>query len=50
MSLLDYAWNADQESRLNELEKKVETLQKQNDLLYEWVMYFVKQMNIETSE
>jgi len=47
MSLFEFVWDADQESQISDLKKRVEELERQNKLLYEWVLFFAKRMNVE---
>jgi hypothetical protein len=47
MSALDFIWNAAQESKINELEERIEQLEEQNKILYEWVQYFKAQLGVK---
>lgn len=40
MGAFDYVWDLSQSARISELEEKVEKLEEQNKILYEWVQYF----------
>ena len=40
MGLYDFWWNASQSSQIHNLEERVEKLEEQNKILYEWVQYF----------
>lgn len=44
MSAFDFMWNAAQESKISELEDRIQQLEKQNQILYEWVTYFKQQL------
>jgi hypothetical protein len=46
MSALDFVWNAAQESKISELEERIEKLEEQNKILYEWVKYFKKELKV----
>jgi hypothetical protein len=40
MGALDFWWNATQSSQISDLEERIEKLEEQNQILYEWVQYF----------
>lgn len=40
MGALDFWWNASQSRQIDELEERIEKLEEQNQILYEWVQYF----------
>ena len=40
MGAFDFTWNAIQSGQIRELEERIEKLEKQNEILYEWVQYF----------
>jgi hypothetical protein len=44
MSAFDFIWNAAQESKIIELEDRIQTLEEQNKVLYEWIQYFKQQL------
>ena len=46
MGAFDFMWNAAQESRISELEDRIEKLEEQNQILYEWIQYFKKQLGV----
>lgn len=47
MGAFDLMWNAAQESRISELEERIEKLEEQNKILYEWVQYFKEQLKVK---
>lgn len=40
MSMFDFWWNSVQAGQIAELEERIEKLEKQNQILYEWVQHF----------
>ena len=44
MGAYDFMWNAAQSGQIRDLEERVEKLEKQNEILYEWVQYFKAQL------
>ena len=40
MGGFDFTWNAIQSGQIRELEERIEKLEEQNQILYEWVQYF----------
>lgn len=48
MGALDFVWNAAQSGQIAELKERVEKLEKQNEILYEWVQYFRKKEENDT--
>jgi len=44
MGALDFVWNAHQSGQIDEIEKRIEKLEEQNKILYEWVQYFKQQL------
>ena len=42
MGLYNYLINACQSGQISDLEERVEKLEEQNQILYEWVQYFRK--------
>lgn len=42
MGALDFVWNAAQSGQIADLEERIEKLEEQNKILYEWVQYFRK--------
>ena len=42
MGAFDFTWNAIQSGQIRELEERIEKLEEQNQILYEWVQYFRK--------
>jgi uncharacterized membrane protein len=49
MSAYDFMWNAAQSGQISELEKRIEKLEEQNQILYEWVQYFKQQLKEQTN-
>jgi len=47
MDAFDFIWNADQESKINQLEKRIEQLEKQNEVLCECILYFKQKLGVE---
>jgi len=46
MGALDFWWNAHQSGQIDELEERIEKLEEQNKILYEWVEYFKKELKV----
>lgn len=44
MGGFDFTWNAIQSGQIRELEERIEKLEEQNQILYEWVQYFKQQL------
>jgi hypothetical protein len=42
MGAFDFMWNAAQSGQISELEERIEKLEEQTQILYEWVQYFRK--------
>lgn len=42
MSGFDFMWDAIQAGQIRKLEERIEKLEEQNQILYEWVQYFRK--------
>lgn len=40
MGAYDFWWNATQSRQIDELEERIEKLEEQTEILYEWVQYF----------
>jgi hypothetical protein len=49
MGAFDFMWNASQESKIIELEHRIEKLEEQNQILYEWVQYFKKELGVKNA-
>ena len=47
MGALNFIWDLDQDSRINKLEERIEQLEKQNKILYEWILYFKQKLEVE---
>lgn len=47
MGAFDFIWDLDQESRINKLEERIEQLEKQNEILCEWILYFKQKLEVE---
>jgi len=47
MSALDFVWNAAQSGQIAKLEERIEKLEEQNQILYEWVQYFKQKLEID---
>jgi uncharacterized membrane protein len=47
MGGFNFMWDAIQAGQINELEKRIEKLEEQNQILYEWVQYFRKQEELK---
>ena len=48
MGALDFVWNAAQSGQIADLEERIEKLEEQNKILYEWVQYFRKKEENDT--
>jgi len=46
MGWFDYWQNAVQSGQISDLEERVEKLEEQNQILYEWVQYFKQQLKV----
>lgn len=46
MSAWNWMFDLDQQSRIYELEERVEKLEEQNQILYEWVQHFKNNMEL----
>jgi len=46
MGALDFVWNAHQSGQIDELNKRIEKLEEQNQILYEWVQYFKQKLEV----
>jgi hypothetical protein len=44
MSAFDFMWNAAQESKISELKDRIQKLEEQNEILYQWIQYFKQQI------
>ena len=44
MGAYDFMWNAAQAGQIADLQERVEKLEKQNEILYEWVQYFKQKL------
>lgn len=40
MNFFDFMWDSSQDSKIAELEKRIETLEQENKILWQWVNYF----------
>lgn len=49
MGAYDFMWNSIQAGQIRELEKRIEKLEEQNEILYEWVQYFRKKEDEQDS-
>jgi len=49
MGLWNFVVDMSQEGRINELQERVEKLEEQNQILYEWVQYFRKKEDEQNS-
>ena len=47
MGLYDYWWNTVQTGQIQELEERIEKLEEQNKILYEWIQYFKQKCGVE---
>ena len=50
MGALDFWWNAHQSGQIDRLEERIEKLEEQNQILYEWVQYFKQQLKDKENE
>ena len=50
MGALDFVWNAHQAGQIEELEERVKKLEEQNQILYEWVQYFKRELKVPTDD
>jgi uncharacterized protein (UPF0335 family) len=50
MGGFDFTWNAIQSGQIRELEERIEKLEEQNQILYEWVQYFKSQLKVPTND
>ena len=46
MGAYNFMINAFQSSKICELEERIEKLEEQNQILYEWVQYFKQQLKV----
>jgi len=49
MGAWDFVWNAHQSSQIDELEERIEKLEEQNKILYEWVQYFKQKLEVDSN-
>lgn len=47
MSAFNFMWDLAQSGQIAELEERVEKLEEQNQILYEWVLYFKQRLEID---
>lgn len=47
MGAYDFTWNAIQSGQIHDLEERIEKLEEQNQILYEWVQYFKQQLEVK---
>lgn len=47
MSVWNWMYDLDQQSRIHQLEERIEKLEEQNEILYEWVQYFKQHMELK---
>lgn len=47
MGALNFIWDLDQDSRINKLEERIEQLEEQNKILYEWILYFKQKLEVK---
>ncbi len=47
MGALNFIWDLDQDSRINKLEERIEKLEEQNQILYEWILYFKQKLEVK---
>lgn len=50
MGAYDFMMNAIQSGQIRELVERVEKLEEQNQILYEWVQYFKQQLNTQDND
>jgi hypothetical protein len=50
MGMYDFWWNAAQSRQIDELEERIEKLEEQNKILYEWVQYFKQQLEVRNDQ
>jgi hypothetical protein len=50
MGALDFVWNAHQSEQIRDLEERIEKLEEQNKILYEWVQYFKQQLKVDNND
>jgi uncharacterized protein (UPF0335 family) len=50
MGAYDYMMNAIQSGQIRELVERVEKLEEQNAILYEWVQYFKQQLETKNDQ
>lgn len=47
MGALNFIWDLDQDSRINKLEERIKKLEEQNQILYEWILYFKQKLEVK---
>jgi len=50
MGLYDFLWNSVQADQIDKLEERVKKLEEQNQILYEWVQYFKRELKAPTDD
>ncbi len=50
MGGFNFMWDAIQAGQIDELEKRIEKLEEQNKILYEWVQYFKQQLEVKNAQ
>jgi len=50
VGLYDFWWNTVQAGQIGELEERIEKLEEQNQILYEWVQYFRQKIGTDNDQ
>jgi uncharacterized protein (UPF0335 family) len=50
MGAYDFMWNSIQSGQIQDLVERIEKLEEQNKILYEWVQYFKTQIKKESDD
>ena len=50
MGAYDFMWNSIQAGQIRDLEERIEKLEEQNQILYEWVQYFKQQLKVKDND